>query len=83
MNPTDYVPAIQQLGFPAALCLGFLWCFFQLGKLLITFLTTVHQSHEKEREKWYEGVSKSVTAATQYLREEHVEIMAILKGIKG
>jgi len=72
---------IQSLGFPAAMALGFLYCFYKLGVLLISFLTRVHEAHERERSQWYDGLNKTVNSAMQYQREEHIEIMGILKSI--
>ena len=83
MDWTGAASMVQQLGFPAALCLGFLLAFYKLGKLLITFLTRVHESHEKERMTWYEGAQKSLQTFMQYHREEHIQMMAVLKAIQN
>lgn len=81
MDIDAWIKIIGSLGFPAALCLGFLWCFYKLGKLLIEFLQRLHDSHEAERKIWYASVDETVKRAMQYQKEEHIEIMGFLRSL--
>lgn len=95
MQPPDY-EAIQKIGINAALVLAILYgSFWMLKKILEMYdghlkrnddeRKEVLKAHQEEREKWmsqYEKHTEKVDNAMKYQREEHREMMVLLREMR-